>query len=118
MVWHLGMTDSAEVNRIIEPEPFEPILGHHRADIDVALTAPIEFVPLEPEPVNACRRLHRGDPFGHYLAPDAVPGDDCNPVILRHSPLPPTTPSSRPERFRSDRSFGKTPSPFSLPHWG
>ena len=88
MVRHLGVTDRAEINGVVEPQPLDPVLRHHHAHIDVALAAPVEFVPLEAETVSPRRRLHRGNPLGHHLAPDAVAGDHRDPIILCHADHP------------------------------
>jgi hypothetical protein len=85
MIWHFGVTDGAEIDGIVKPQPVEPILRHHPAEIDIALAAPVELVPLKAEAVGASRRLHCGDAFRHHLAPDAVPGDHRNPIIFRHA---------------------------------
>src|SRR5258708_35873437 len=86
-VGDLRMTDGAEIDGIVKPQPLEPVLRHHHAHIDVALAAPIELVPLEAEAIGTGCRFHGGDTLGHHLTPDAVSGDHCNPLILRHAYL-------------------------------
>ena len=78
----------AEIDGVVEPQPLNAVLRHHHAQIDVALAAPVKFVPLEAKAVGARRRLHRGNPFRHHLAPDAVAGDYRDPIILCHADHP------------------------------
>src|SRR6202040_4109610 len=96
MVRHLGVTDRAEIDGVVEPQPLDAVLRHHHAHVDVALAAPIEFVPLEAKTVSPRRSLHCGDPLRHHLAPDAVACDHRDPIILCHgeSSMPPRVPAA------------------------
>src|SRR5215469_3985721 len=98
------MTDGAEIEGIVEPQPLDPVLRHHHTHIDVALAAPVEFVPLEAKAMRARRRLHRGDPLGHHLATDAVAGNHRDPIILCH-PEPPNA-AAPPSSAQMLRSLG------------
>src|SRR5215469_5696311 len=89
MVGHIGMADGAEVNGVVQPEPVEPIFGHHPPGLSIALAAPVEFIPAEFKSVGACRALHRGNAFGHNFVPDPVAGDYCYAITLCHA-IPPT----------------------------
>src|SRR5271165_342741 len=90
MVRHIGMAHRAEIDGVVQSQPLEPVLRHHPTRLGVALAAPVEFVPRETKAVGTRRRLHRGDPLRHHLAPDAVAGYHRDPITLGHAipPLP------------------------------
>ncbi len=88
VVGHVGVADRAEIDGVVEPQPVEPVLGHHPPGPGIARAAPVEFVPAQFEPVGPRRPLHSSHTLGHDLVPDAVAGDHRDPIALRHV-LPP-----------------------------
>src|SRR5277367_2146697 len=78
------MADGAEIDGVVEPQPVEPVLGHHPPGLGVTLTAPVELVPAQLKAVGARRSFHRGDPLGHDLVPYAVASDYRDPITLCH----------------------------------
>src|SRR5207237_6482208 len=88
VIGDIGMADRAEIDGIIEPQPLEPVFGHHLAGLGVARAAPVELAPSKTETIGARRRLHRRNPLRHHLMPDAVAGDYRDPITLRHA-IPP-----------------------------
>ncbi len=93
MVGYVRMADGAEKDRIEEAQSFEPVGRHHLPGLDIGLAAPIEFAPFEREAVAPGRLLHNRDAFRHDFAPDAVAGDDRDPIAVCHVRF---LPSERP----------------------
>ncbi len=91
MIGHLaGVTDAAEEDRIECGERFERVLRHHFADLEVAITAPVEGLERDIEPIlgsggrRGCRR------FGRNLRANPVTGYHCYAVrnhVLASRPL-------------------------------
>ncbi len=84
MVGHVGMADGAEKDRIEQPQPVEPVGRHHLTGLDIGLAAPVEFAPFEREAKAPGRPLHHRNAFRHHFAPDAVAGDDRDPIAVCH----------------------------------
>src|SRR5487761_1185842 len=85
MVGHIGMAHRAQIDGVVEPQPVEPVLGHHPPGLGIALAAPVELAPAQLEAMGAGRLFHRRDPLGHDLVPDAVAGDHRHPIALCHA---------------------------------
>src|SRR5712692_9216296 len=86
MVRHAGIADGAEKDRIEQAQPVDPVFRHHPPGLGVGLAAPADFAPFEGKAIAPRRRLHDHDAFRHDLAPDAVAGDDRDPISVRHAP--------------------------------
>ena len=80
MIGHAREADRAEEDRLELPELLEPVVGHHAADLRVALAAPVERGPLEAEAEAAAGRLEHAYAFWNDFLADPVPGDHGDPM--------------------------------------
>src|SRR5947209_4806644 len=88
MVRHAGVADRTEKHGIVGPQWVEPVFRHHAAGLGVGLAAPVEFAPLQRKAVAPRCRFQRVDALRHDFAPDAVAGDNGDPICPGHR-LPP-----------------------------
>lgn len=82
MVRNLRMADGPEEDSVVVPQPRDAILRHHRAALQIALTAPVELRMLEVD-LLACRGLvHAGTRRWDDLGSDTVTRNQCD--FVRH----------------------------------
>ena len=81
----VGIADAAEEDRVVGTQRVEGIVGHHLADLEVPVAAPVESVEGEPEAIllgcrfpDSCRLIAD---FGS----DAIAGDHCYSVVVHAS---------------------------------
>src|SRR6185437_15752271 len=90
MVGNAGISDRAEEDPLRALDLLEPILRHHRADLGIALAAPIVFAPAELEPEASARRFEYAHALRHHFLADPVPRNDRDLVTFRHGTSPPS----------------------------
>src|SRR5947207_837099 len=88
MIRHAGVADRTEKHGIVGPQLIEPVFRHHAAGLGVGLAAPVELAPLQRKAVAPRCRFQRVDALRHDFAPDAVAGDNGDPICSGHR-LPP-----------------------------
>ena len=82
MIGDVRKTDRAEEDRVVPFDLREPVVGHHRAGLRVALAAPVEMLPVEGEAVLARDRVEHAHPFGHDFFADPVARDRRDAIRL------------------------------------
>src|SRR5579864_163191 len=85
MIGDSGISDSAKINGIEIAELVEAILGHHPAGLEISLATPIKMLPGESYVKTPPGGLENAKTFGHDLASDAVPFNDCDLVAIHNS---------------------------------
>src|SRR5712664_1654846 len=76
------IADGAEIHRIEFAQDVRRILGTHPAVGLVPVAAPRELLPLEADAVLRAYGLQDAHAFRDYFAPDAIPGDDRDLVLV------------------------------------
>src|SRR5205085_8802174 len=84
MIRHAGIADRTEKHGIVGPQLIESVFRHHAAGLGVGLAAPVEFAPLQRKAVAPRCRFQRVNAFRHDFAPDAVAGDNGDPICAGH----------------------------------
>jgi hypothetical protein len=88
VVGNVRPADGTQEDRVMVPDAPEPVLGHHPTRPQPRLAAPIELVPLESDVEVRADAVEHLDRRRHDLPPDAVSGDDRDPVARHNAPPP------------------------------
>ena len=110
VVRHTWRAHRAEEDRVVAAERLQPVLGHHRAGLEVPVAAPGKLVPLEPEAVQLARALEHALGGRDDLVADPV-ARDRHDAVDRVAHL--SKCSSRGARLSITASAGTSPSPRS-----
>src|SRR5215207_9417040 len=112
VIGHVGPSDGAEQHRVVAAQRRQPVRGHQRTLLEVALAGPVELVDLEPKvELRIEGNQYRARRRGHFDA-DAVTGDERDAAGLRrvlHDALRSSWRSRRTWSRGTPRSRGDRP---------
>src|SRR3546814_11396815 len=89
MVGHgIGPANGAKVNGLVPADALFPVLGHHGSMTRIAVAAPIEMFPLQPNAKTRRGRVKHTQAFRHDFLSNAVARHYGNFMCLGHKYSP------------------------------
>src|SRR4029077_11425139 len=85
MIRNTGVSHRAKIDGVETAQPVEPVFGHHPAGPEIGFAAPVKMLPGKSRVVTSPCRFQYAKTFGHDLATDAVPFNDCNLVLVHYN---------------------------------